>query len=183
MHHSVGEFLKRAILPHEVVGRVVVDVGSLYVNGTAKDFVTPLEPERYVGVDVRNGPCVDVICDATELTNVFPIKSVGAVICVSTLEHVRDWKIAVLRMKQILQTHGFIYLTVPSPGFQYHPEPDDYWRFVWEHVRLIFSDFEIFNLERDPQAPGIFLKARKPEGWLAFTELPVDVCRTVEPPL
>jgi len=32
-------------------------------------------------------------------------------------------------------------------------------------MKQIFADFEILKLARDPEAPGIFLKARKPSSW------------------
>jgi len=32
-------------------------------------------------------------------------------------------------------------------------------------VRVIFSDFEIIYMKTDHTAPGVFFKAKKPEGW------------------
>jgi len=33
-------------------------------------------------------------------------------------------------------------------------------------IATIFRDFEIIKLERDWEAPGVFLKARKPVNWV-----------------
>ena len=43
--------------------------------------------------------------------------------------------------------------------------PHDYWRNEIEDMRKIFTDFEIITLIRDHEAPGVFLKARKPLNW------------------
>jgi len=32
-------------------------------------------------------------------------------------------------------------------------------------MKKIYSDFEIITLRRDHEAPGVFLKARKPHNW------------------
>jgi len=36
-----------------------------------------------------------------------------------------------------------------------------FWRYKIENMKEIFKDFEIIKLEKDPEAPGVFLKARK----------------------
>lgn len=59
----------------------------------------------------------------------------------------------------------WIYITIPSYGFPYHGYPYDYWRYEIEDMYKIFSDFEILVIERNPLAPGVFLKARKPIDW------------------
>jgi len=39
-------------------------------------------------------------------------------------------------------------------------------------MKGIFADFEIIALKRDHEAPGVFLKARKPENYM-----PIDLSR------
>jgi hypothetical protein len=34
-------------------------------------------------------------------------------------------------------------------------------------MKKIFADFDIIKLKQDKEAPGVFLKARKPAGWRA----------------
>ncbi len=55
-----------------------------------------------------------------------------------------------------------IYITTRSFGFLIHFHPFDYWRYEVEDFKKIFKDFEIIKLQKDPEAPGVFLKARKP---------------------
>lgn len=59
-----------------------------------------------------------------------------------------------------------IYITTRSKGFPYHGYPWDFWRYEIEDIRKIFRDFEIITLEKDHLAPGVFLKARKPENYV-----------------
>jgi len=68
-------------------------------------------------------------------------------------------------MKAVLKPGSFIYITVPSKGFPYHAYPHDYWRYEIEDMEKIFGDFEIIALEKNWEAPGVFLKARKPTNW------------------
>jgi len=58
-----------------------------------------------------------------------------------------------------------IYITTRSRGFIYHGYPYDYWRYEINDMIKIFKDFEIIRLESDWEAPGVFLKARKPINW------------------
>jgi hypothetical protein len=68
-------------------------------------------------------------------------------------------------MKLVLKPGGYIYITTRSKGFPYHGYPYDYWRFEASDLIKIFRDFEIIRIERDWEAPGVFLKARKPIKW------------------
>jgi len=64
-----------------------------------------------------------------------------------------------------------IYITTRSKGFPYHGYPYDFWRYEIEDMKEIFKDFEIIKLEKDPKAPGVFLKARKPKNYTG----PIDL--------
>lgn len=62
---------------------------------------------------------------------------------------------------------GYIYITTRSKGFPFHGAPYDFWRYEVEDMKRIFIDFEIIKLIKDHGAPGVFLKARKPDNYVA----------------
>jgi hypothetical protein len=82
------------------------------------------------------------------------------------LEHIVDWRLAVNNMKMMLKRTGYIYITTRSRGFLYHGFPWDFWRYAVEDMGRIFMDFEVIAQKKDHQAPGVFLKARKPENYV-----------------
>ena len=57
---------------------------------------------------------------------------------------------------------GVLLITTRSPGFKYHGYPFDYWRYTPEDMTRLLRDFEIEDLQNDPLAPGVFVKARRP---------------------
>lgn len=158
MHHSVMDF-GRAML-NETAGKQVLEVGSYNVNGTIRDIVEPFGPKSYIGVDINEGPGVDSVCSAIELKDRFGSEAFDLVVSTEMLEHAQDWQAAINNMKSVLRIGGSLLLTTRSVGFPYH-NPPDYWRFELDHMRKIFSDFEMAVLQSDPQVPGVLFYGRK----------------------
>jgi SAM-dependent methyltransferase len=131
-----------------IAGRDVLEVGSLDVNGSLRPYVESLGPARYVGVDIAPGPRVDEVVDASKLVDRFGAAAFDVVLTTEMVEHIRDWRTVVRNLKRVVRPGGLLLVTTRSIGFPY-------------------ADFEIVALERDTDAPGIFMLARKPT---AFTE-------------
>lgn len=155
-------FGQAVLAPGSVAGRAVLEVGSMDVNGSLRPFVESLGPASYVGVDIAPGPSVDVVVDASGLVDRFGAESFDVVITTEMLEHIRDWQTVVSNLKRVVRPGGLLLVTTRSIGFPYHGYPYDFWRYEPEDMRAIFADFEIEALERDSDAPGIFMLARKP---------------------
>jgi SAM-dependent methyltransferase len=153
--------------PEEVKGKSVIEVGSLDINGSLRSLVETLAPHAYIGVDIEKGPGVDRICDAHELLSCFGRETCDLLISTELLEHVRDWRLVISNFKHLVRPGGVVLVTTRSFGFPLHSFPWDYWRYEVSDLEAIWSDFVIESIETDPLAPGVFLKARKPE---AFTE-------------
>jgi len=68
-------------------------------------------------------------------------------------------------MNAVLKREGYSYITTRSHGFPYHRFPHDFWRYEADDIRRIFSDFDIITLTKDHEAPGVFLKAKKPTAY------------------
>lgn len=168
---SVIEFFIESIELTEFKNKEVLEIGSRYVNGSVRPIIEKFtHPKKYIGIDIEYGKYVDIILSAEKITEYFGEESFDVVIATELLEHVKDWRIVIENMKKVVRKGGYIYITTRSRGFPYHGYPHDYWRFDIKDIYKIFSDFEIIHLKKDPSAPGIFLKARKP-----FNYTPTDI--------
>jgi SAM-dependent methyltransferase len=165
MRPSVHAFVQSHLTRAEVEGKSVVEVGSLNVNGTVRDYVMSLGPAEYVGIDIRAGDGVDEVCDVADLVRRFGRERFDVVISTETLEHVEDWKSGITNMKNVCVTGGILLLTAASRGFPFHQFPGDFWRFEVEDMKRIFSDFDVEVIEPDPVGTGVFVKVRKPVGF------------------
>lgn len=162
-HTSCLTFGARAVRADEIEGRRVLEVGARDVNGSLRGIYEAYGPAKYVGVDMVAGRGVDVLCDAGELEQRFGADSFDVVVSTELLEHVRDWRRVVSNLKHVCAPGGFLLVTTRSRGFPYHSYLGDYWRYEVEDAERIFGDLDVETLERDPQVPGIFLKAAKRE--------------------
>lgn len=97
----------------------------------------PYEPlldgyaRRYVGIDIHDGPAVDLIGSAEAL----PVEegTFDCAICSQVLEHAEDPQAAVGELHRVLRPGG-VALASTHGVYRYHPSPDDYWR--WTHAGL-----------------------------------------------
>ena len=155
MHDSVLAFCHRVILPNEVEGKTVLEVGSAYVNGSVRPQIEALLPSRYIGIDLATGPGVDVVCAAEHLPAEL---EADLVVSCEMLEHAQDWKAAFRRMASAARET--LVLTARGPGFPYH-NPPDHWRFtpsdLWR-ASMLCGLWPTY-VGWDPQVPGVFLKA------------------------
>ena len=148
-------------MPHMVQGKRVVEVGSYDVNGSVRPIVESYGPASYIGVDIRNGPGVDMIADVT----VDPLPRADLVISCEMLEHVEDWQEALWKMMHIC--NGYMLLTTRSPGWPYHGYPADYWRFTIEDLLEAFKSFNVIRVgyEDTVKHGGVCILAKRPTKW------------------
>lgn len=119
-------------------GASILEVGSRTVNGEVRAIFEP-SSSTYIGVDIEEGPGVDLILDACSLTKKFPLENFDAVITTEMLEHCHDWRTALLEIMKVLKPGGHLLLTTRSPGFDLHGYPDDHNRFSMDDIKNIFS--------------------------------------------
>ena len=126
----------------------VVDIGSYDVNGTYRPLFAH-EGWRYIGVDLEQGPGVDVV-----LTSPYrlPMKSDSVDIVVSgqAFEHVEFFWLSFSEMLRVLRPGGMIFLIAPSRGPE-HRYPQDCWRFYPDGYRALakFADCELVEVTTD----------------------------------
>jgi len=161
MNVAIIEFFVENVRDNEFKAKRILEVGSKYVNGSIRPFIERLHPTEYLGVDIELGKHVNVILSAENLVEYFGSESFDVVIATELLEHVKNWRLAISNMKEVLKRSGYMYVTTRSYGFHFHSYPFDYWRYGIEDIHRIFSDFKILILKEDPQGPRVFLKAIK----------------------
>jgi len=165
-HLSVIAFGERNLSREEIEDKKIIEVGSYNVNGSLRHIIEFFDPAEYVGIDIQDGPDVDIVCDAEDIIERFGEESFDVVISTETVEHIKDWKKVISNIKRICKPNGLILVSGRSPGYPYHPHPIDGWRYGLDDIRQIFSDCKILVLENDTQAPGFFVKVRKPDTFI-----------------
>ena len=156
------ETVKRSLTGADVKGKRVLEVGSLDVNGSVRGDIMALGPAEYVGIDIRPGPGVDVLCDAGDLVAQFGEGAFDVVVSTELLEHARDWRRVISNIKRVTAPGGVMIVSTRSYGVDFHRRPFDYWRYEKEDFQEIFSDVLVEDLVLDPTDPGLLIKARKP---------------------
>lgn len=126
MHLSAYQFFERLSrrLPQYFNSAVVVEIGSLNINGTLR----PLFHEcQYTGVDLEPGPCVDVCSLSYDYKH--HGRSPDIVISSNALEHDRYRELTLGSMVRLVRPGGLVAISAAGPGFQIHgtrnTTPDD----------------------------------------------------------
>ncbi len=110
MHEAARQFVVGVIREQQLVFVDVVELGSYNVNGSARDLF--LHATSYVGVDVRDGPDVDVVMDAADFQ---PAAPVDVVVCMETLEHANNWELICENAWWMLKRGGIFIVTAATP--------------------------------------------------------------------
>jgi SAM-dependent methyltransferase len=118
----------------------ILEIGSMDVNGSLRDVAEPTT--QYVGVDLEEGPAVDVVVKPGEKLP-FDDASFDLIMASSAFEHgPRFWE-TFLEMCRVAQPGGHIYVNAPSNG-GVHRYPLDCWRF-YPDAGLALMDYAQTN--------------------------------------
>lgn len=94
----------------------VLEIGSLDINGSARDFVTG--PEIYVGIDLGTGKGVDVVASGADFAA--PSKSFDLILSCECLEHNPYWKQTLINANRMLTDDGLLCLSFATIGRPEH---------------------------------------------------------------
>jgi len=121
----------------------VLEIGSLYVNGTVRDLFQNCD---YLGVDVGPGVGVDLVCKGEDLDH--PDNFYDTVLSTECFEHTPAWFEIFENMIRMTKPGGLIFWTCASTGRPEHgtknSKPQDSPLLVdWEYYKnLTKEDFE-----------------------------------------
>lgn len=153
MHDSVLRWVASRVDASGLADRETLEVGSLNVNGSARTFFRG----RYVGVDMREGPGVDVVGNGHDLP--FERASFEVVVCTEVLEHDEAFWLTLREIRRVLRPHGSLLLTTRGNGFGEHREPTDVFRFMPDSMPVLanIAGCVVLEARLDPEVPGIFV--------------------------
>ena len=122
------------------LGANVLEIGSLNVNGCLRDVI-----DITVGVDIRKGKGVDLVCPVENLKSHFKDGYFDSCVSAGTLEHVKDWKSFVTVTWDLVKDGGWLVLTIASLKKGRHNYPNDYWRMTEDQIRSIYPNLEDYT--------------------------------------
>ena len=147
----------------------VLEVGSLNINGTVRQFFT--SPSLYVGIDVGEGPGVDVVCEGQ---NYDTSERFDCVISCECMEHNPEWKDTFANMIRLCRPGGIVIMTCATTGRAEHgtsrTTPQDSPLTIgrgWEYYCNLTPDdftaafclgecFRYFGFETNPEAHDLY---------------------------
>jgi len=101
--------------PEFFSGQRVLEVGSLNINGTVRDF---FDNCAYIGVDVAAGPDVDVVMQGQDLT--YPDNSFDVSVSAECFEHNPHWRETFVNMVRMTRAGGLVAFTCAAEGRPEH---------------------------------------------------------------
>ncbi len=105
----------RQLLPDAFQGRKVLEIGSLNLNGSVRQFFNDCD---YVGLDVGEGRDVDVVCPGEHYGA--SAGSFDTIISCEAMEHNPAWRATWLNMLRMLKPDGLMIMTCATIGRRQH---------------------------------------------------------------
>jgi hypothetical protein len=163
----------------------ILEIGSRARSGNVyRDFIP--DGMKYVGMDILEGPNVDVVGDAHELSRHFAPGTFDAAYSIAVFEHLlMPWKVTI-ELNKILKPGGFVFIATHQT-FNLHEQPWDFWRFsdkAWHGLFNKFTGFEVVTAEMGEPAyivgsflNGMTFKMDQGPAFMASTA----ICRKIGP--
>ncbi len=142
MRGNIRQFV-RVVVETLRLPQPIVEIGALQVAG--QPYSADLRPlcaaagyPDYIGCDVRSGLGVDRVEDVHHLS--FAADTIGSVLMLETLEHVKNPLQAMAEVWRVLQPGGLVVIS-SCMDFPVHEYPADYWRFAPQGFDLLLERF------------------------------------------
>lgn len=156
------EWFIKTYLNNKFDGLRILEIGSMNVNGSLREFI-PTNVE-YTGVDVEVGIGVDVVL-SDPYSFPFEDKSFDIILSSSCFEHVPCFWLVFAEGMRVLKLNGYFYLNVPSNG-PVHRFPVDCWRFYPDAGIGLAQYAEYVGIKT--KILNSFIGAPGPERWEDF---------------
>jgi hypothetical protein len=155
-------------------GRLVCEVGSRNVapESTTKRALFP-RSERYIGVDIHDAANVDVVGDAHFLHEMLGEASADVVFSGAVLEHLSHPWLFSAAVNRSLKLGGLTFHATHQ-AWPIHEEPNDFWRFSDEGLKVLFGPETGFKTLSSGMHNRSFMYSEERSG--EFARLPFFAC-------
>ncbi len=125
---------------------IVLDVGGEKYSLVAFQFGGQRGAEACICLNLSPAKKPDVVADGGHIP--FGTGTIDTVICLETLEHVRDPMQVMRELARVLRPSGLLFLSVPFL-YRLHGAPNDFWRFTQYQVEHMLrqAGLEIVHME------------------------------------
>lgn len=144
MHQAAREYVSRYATPNQIR---VIEIGSRNINGTVRDL---FPRAQWVGLDLSDGFCVDLVCDAAKYQPMIPV---DLVVCCEVLEHAADWRDLIEAGVSWLVPGGRLIVTCAGPTRKAHSAVDGGQLQPGEH----YENITVAELCRAMQTCGLWI--------------------------
>jgi hypothetical protein len=146
----------------------ILEIGSRARSGIVRKSL--FNKIQYIGLDIMEGPNVDVVGDAHRLSEIFPKNEFDFIYSISTFEHLlMPWKVAV-EMNSVMKRGGFAFIQ-SHQSWPIHDEPWDYFRFSkysWLSLFNASTGYEVIHAVHGD--PASILSITQSEDFSTFLE-------------
>jgi len=116
-HKQQFDFVQKVKLkyPTYFFQKKVLEVGSLNINGTVRDFFSYCD---YLGIDVGEGPSVDLVCEGQTLDH--PENTYDTTVSCECFEHNPFWVETFKNMHRMTKSNGLVFMSCATTGRPEH---------------------------------------------------------------
>ncbi len=127
----VDEVNIRHLRVAEIGARVVGDAS----HGRRHHFP---DAGRFIGIDIHAAPGVDIVGDAHQLDRLVGRGGIDAVFSFSVIEHLSHPWLLAAATNRALSMGGIVFHSAPQT-YPMHEQPNDFWRFSDEGLKVLFG--------------------------------------------
>lgn len=122
-HPAQQEFVARlkSKLPTYFEDKIVLEVGSLDINGSIREFFTDC---NYTGIDIGEGPGVDIVCEGQNFEG--DDCSYDVTCSTECFEHNPHWIKTFENMIRLTKNEGLVFFTCATTGRAVHGTENQY---------------------------------------------------------
>jgi hypothetical protein len=137
VRHSLDARVERGA--ERTSGLHVLEIGSLDINGSVRSLFDGLIADEgsYLGIDVQEGPGVDLVADASVYAS---DRKYDIVVCAEVFEHTAVWPKIVKNAHSLLLDGGMFIATMAGEGRRPHSAIDENPIRSWEYYKNVTAD-------------------------------------------